>query len=177
LTNATFKICIFGNGGVGKTTLIQKYISGRFEHQTKITLGVDILTKRIKMGKWNVILQIWDFGGEERFRFFLPAYSRGSSGGIYMYDTTRYNTLLDFDEWIKVFKKGAAYEENPIPIILVGGKIDLEEKRVVFFEDAHNFSRERNINDIIECSSKTGQNVELIFSYLTYRIMRDIELI
>lgn len=177
MNSATFKICIFGNGGVGKTTLIQKYISGRFEHQTKMTLGVDILTKRIMMGNWNLILQIWDFGGEERFRFFLPAYARGSFGGIFMYDTTRYNSLLDFDEWIAVFKRGAQYEQNPIPIIMVGGKIDLEDKRIVFFKDAHNFSRDRNINDVIECSSKTGQNVELIFRYLSYRIMKNNELI
>jgi small GTP-binding protein len=175
--SATFKICIFGNGGVGKTTLIQKYISGRFESQTKMTLGVDILTKRIQMGNWKLILQIWDFGGEERFRFFLPAYARGSFGGIFMYDTTRYNSLLDFDNWITVFKKGAQYEVNPIPIIMVGGKIDLDDKRVIFFKDAHKFSRDRKVNDVIECSSKTGQNVELIFRYLSYRIMKNNELI
>ncbi|TFG23464.1 MAG: GTP-binding protein [Promethearchaeota archaeon] len=177
LYSATFKICIFGNGGVGKTTLIQKYISGRFDQTTKMTLGVDILTKRIMMDKWNVTLQIWDFGGEERFRFFLPAYARGSFGGIYMYDITRYNSLLDFDDWITIFKKGAGYEQNPIPIIMVGGKLDLEEKRAIFFEDAHNFSRARNINDVIECSSKTGQNIELIFKYLCYRIMKNIEML
>ena len=177
MLSATFKICFFGDGGAGKTTLIQRFVTGRFNESTLMTIGVDIATKQLKIEDWDVSLQIWDFGGEERFRFFLPAYARGSFAGIFMYDITRYSTLMDFDNWLKVFKNGANYELKPIPILMVGGKSDLEFDRGITFEQAQNFAASRNIFDVIECSSKTGQNVDLIFTYITRKIMENVGLI
>ena len=69
MRTATFKICIFGDGGVGKTTLVQRYVTGQFSQSTKMTIGVDIVTKQVQIEDWFVTLQIWDFGGEARFRF------------------------------------------------------------------------------------------------------------
>jgi small GTP-binding protein len=177
LQTATFKICIFGDGGTGKTSLIQRFVTGRFNQRTQMTIGVDIVTKQLQIENWNVIIQIWDFGGEDRFRFFLPAYARGSFGGIFMYDITRYNTLMNFDEWLTVFKKGASYDLKPIPILMVGGKLDLESDRNVFFEQAQNFALSRNMYNVIECSSKTGQNVEFIFYEITRKIMKNVDLL
>jgi small GTP-binding protein len=177
LPAATFKICIFGDGGAGKTTLIQRFVTGKFNQSTQMTIGVDIVTKHLKIENWNVIIQIWDFGGEDRFRFFLPAYARGSFGGIFMYDITRYNTLSNFDEWLSVFKKGASYDLKPIPILMVGGKGDLESNRNISFEQAQNFALSRNIYNVIECSSKTGQNVEFIFYEITRKILKNAELL
>ena len=94
-----------------------------------------------------------------------------------MYDITRYSTLMDFDNWLKVFKNGANYELKPIPILMVGGKSDLEFDRGVTFKQAQNFAASRNIFDVIECSSKTGQNVDLIFTYITRKIMENVGLI
>ena len=177
MNSATFKICIFGDGGAGKTTLVQRFVTGRFTESTLMTIGVDIATRQLSIEDWDVNLQIWDFGGEERFRFFLPAYARGSFGGIFMYDVTRFNTLQNFDNWIEVFKKGANYELKPIPILMVGGKIDLEYKRNISYNYARNFALPRNVFEVIECSSKTGQNVDLIFTQLTRKIMQDNELL
>ena len=174
MRTATFKVCIFGDGGVGKTTLVQRYVKGQFSQSTKMTIGVDIVTKRVEIEDWNVTLQIWDFGGEERFRFFLPAYARGSFGGIYMYDISRYSSIMDFDEWLTVFKRGCAYDQNPIPILMVGGKLDLADRRAITFEQAFNFAQSRHIYKVIECSAKTGQNVESIFTEITRLIMKDM---
>jgi small GTP-binding protein len=177
MRTATFKICIFGDGGVGKTTLVQRYVTGQFTKGTKMTIGVDIVTHRIQVEDWIVTLQIWDFGGEERFRFFLPAYARGSFGGIFMYDITRYSSVMDFDEWLTVFKKGCAYDLKPIPILMVGGKLDLEEKREVTLEKAFEFAQSRYIYSIMECSAKTGQNVETVFRDITNRVMINMDLL
>ena len=174
MRTATFKICIFGDGGVGKTTLVQKYVSGQFSQSTKMTIGVDIVTKQLQIEDWNVILQIWDFGGEERFRFFLPAYARGSSGGIYMFDLTRYSSIMDFDEWLNVFKRGCGYDQKPIPLLMVGGKADLEERRAINKEHAFEFAQTRHIYKVIECSAKTGLNVESIFIEITHLIMKNL---
>ncbi len=174
MRTATFKICIFGDGGVGKTTLVQRYVSGQFTQSTKMTIGVDIVTKQVQIEDWQVTLQIWDFGGEERFRFFLPAYARGSFGGIYMYDISRYSSIMDFDEWLTVFKRGCGYDQKPIPILMVGGKLDLVERRAISLEQAFNFAQSRHIYKVIECSAKTGLNVESIFTEITHLIMKDV---
>lgn len=177
MQSATFKICIFGAGGVGKTTLVQRYITGRFKESTKMTIGADILIKELEFNDWKVRLQIWDFGGEARFRFFLPPYARGAFAGIFMYDITRYNSLLDFDEWVKIFMKGASFGDKQVPILMVGGKLDLEQRRMVSAKEASQFGLSRNVYKIIECSSKTGQNVELIFRDITNKIMEIYELL
>jgi len=177
LPTGTFKICIFGNGGVGKTSLIQRYVAGHFSESTKMTIGVDIASKRLEIEDWKVTLQIWDFGGEDRFRFFLPTYASGSSGGVFMYDLTRYSTLMEFDDWIKIFNSGANTENNKVPILMVGGKADLEEKRSVTFKEGCEFSKSHNMYDAIECSAKNGQNVELIFKSIARKIMENLELI
>ena len=177
MPTATFKICIFGDGGVGKTTLVQRYVTGRFNQSTKMTIGVDIVTKQLNIEDWIATLQIWDFGGEERFRFFLPAYARGSFAGIFMYDITRYSSILNFDEWLNVFKTGAGFDIKPIPILMVGGKLDLTERRAISFEQAFEFAQSRHLYKVIECSAKTGENVQSIFTDITRRMMKNMALL
>jgi len=163
MQDATFKICIFGDGGVGKTTLISKYLTGVFKGDTTITIGVDFHIKVIRLYGMKVKLQIWDFAGEERFRFLLPGYMRGASGGIFMYDTTRYSSLKHIDDWMKVLNSDVLKTPEQIPIILVGGKIDLEEFRTVDNKEAFKIAKSNHLNGFIECSAKTGDNVEIIF--------------
>ena len=172
MQSGTFKICIFGDGGVGKTTLIQKYVSGYFKESTKMTIGLDIATKILEVKDWSVKLQLWDFGGEERFRFFLPAYARGSFAWIFVYDITRYASLRNFDDWLEMFKKGVDFEKKPIPLLMVGAKLDLEDERSIPIEEALDFAQIKGINEVIECSSKTGENVESVFISITLQILK-----
>jgi len=157
-----FKVCIFGDGGVGKTTLVNRYITGVFKESTKLTIGVDFYTKHLKYDDLRILLQIWDFAGEERFRFLLPSYLIGASGGIFMYDITRYSSLQNYKDWISIFKEKFNYI-IPLPLLMVGGKSDLLYKRSVLLEDAKRIMNLNHFHDIIECSAKTGENVEEIF--------------
>jgi small GTP-binding protein len=174
---ASFKICIFGDAGVGKTSLTYRYITNRFDADTKLTLGVDIMAKDIEINGYRVKLQIWDFGGEERFRVFLPVYARGSSGGIFMYDTTRKNSLDKIRDWISIFKKDLTKEEKNIPVLAVGGKKDLSNEREINLENAKNLFSNFNIYDVIECSAKTGEHVDNIFQSITNRMLESRNLI
>ncbi|MFX1445235.1 MAG: Rab family GTPase [Promethearchaeota archaeon] len=175
--SASFKVCIFGDAGVGKTSLTYRYINNRFEQDTKLTLGVDIMAKDIEMNGSRVKLQVWDFGGEERFRIFLPVYARGSSGGIFMYDLTRKSSLNKITDWISIFKKDLTKEEKQIPVLAVGGKLDLANEREIDYDHAKNLANNLKIYDIIECSAKTGENVNLIFDSITNRMLKDSKLI
>ncbi|MFX1256965.1 MAG: Rab family GTPase [Promethearchaeota archaeon] len=171
---AKFKICVFGDGGVGKTTLVNRYLTGVFKSNYKITIGADFYIKRLEIDDKVVILQIWDFAGEDRFRFLLPRYAEGSSGGIFMYDITRYASIKNFDEWLKVFKEGFEGFELEIPMMMVGGKLDLQNKRTISNKEAGELAKKNNFFNCIECSAKTGENVEDVFNKLTYSMMEKI---
>ncbi len=93
MSYARYKMCIFGDGGVGKTTLVNRYISGKYSEAYKMTIGVDFYTKSIEIQDIRVNLQIWDFAGEHQFKNLLPNYVIGASGGIFMYDISRFYSL------------------------------------------------------------------------------------
>jgi small GTP-binding protein len=166
---------MFGDGGVGKTTLVNRYLTGVFLSNSTMTIGVDFHIKKITVEGKRVSLQIWDFAGEDRFRFLLPSYVLGSSGGIFMYDITRYTSLKHFDDWIEIFREGYLKigRNDKLPVIMVGGKKDLEYRRTVETSTASEVARKHNLFKFVECSAKTGHNVEDIFvdlaRYLMYR--------
>lgn len=136
-------------------------------------MGVNISIKKLKIDNKKVTLQLWDLVGEERFRFLLPIYLRGISGGIFMYDITREESLNNITEWLNTFKISTAENNIQIPIIMVGGKLDLQGKRAVSTEKAVNIAKTYGFYDYIECSSKTGDNVEIIFNKLTHSMMEN----
>ncbi len=148
-----------------------------FEVDTKMTIGLDIAIKDIHMEGKKILLQIWDFAGEERFRFILPGYAAGASAGIFMYDITKFNSLNNIDEWLDVFYQGSVDNGKIPPILIIGGKLDLEQKRAVYFEDVRKISNSRNLYGPIECSSKTGEKVEQIFTFIARIIMKNAGLL
>jgi len=166
MNDAVFKMCIFGDGGVGKTTLTQKYVTGLFDGGTRMTIGADFHIKILDIEGKRVALQIWDFAGERQFRFLLPSYVKGASGGIFMYDITRFSSLKNMDEWLDALSSELD-TINQVPIIMVGGKADLEDRRAVGADWVKQIVEEKNFAGFFECSAKTGDNVELIFETLT----------
>ena len=172
-----FKICLFGDGGVGKTTLVNRYLTGVFKTDSSITIGVEFHIKKIKVEDFSITLQIWDFAGEERFRFLLPSYVLGASGGIFMYDITRYSSMKNFEDWIQIFRKGFSGDINQLPVIMVGGKLDLLFKRAVSSKDAFDIAKKHKLYGFVECSSKDGQNIEELFYELAKLMMHRAEII
>jgi small GTP-binding protein len=167
-----YKVCIFGESGVGKTTLARRYLTGYFEENIKLTLGAEIFFKFIEIENIRVALQIWDFGGEKEFDFLLPLYSRGASGGIFMFDLSRKQTLNRTENWLKFFREGLASDIKKVPTLLVGGKLDLQTQIEISNKEVKNVAREYDLFNDIECSSKTGQNVENVFETLVKAILK-----
>ena len=164
----SFKIVVVGDGGVGKSTMIQRLITGQFIPM-KITIGTDLATFRLNVDGNEIRLQIWDFAGEKRFRYFLPNYSRGAQGCLLCFDVTRYTSFQNLPEWYNVVNKSAS---NPF-FILVGGKVDLAEtKRAVKTEEAQDFQKNFNIGHFFETSSKTGVNNNVIFETISREILK-----
>ena len=166
-----FKVLVFGDGGVGKSSLVNRYLTGVFTHGS-LTIGVDFHVKRVEIDGKAITLQIWDFGGEHQFEYLLPSYVTGSNGAIFMFDITRYSSINNFNKWYKIFKKGLSKEEE-IPLIMVGGKSDLDFKRAVSNNESLELARKNNIHihTCIECSAKTGENVEEVFFQIARLMM------
>jgi len=172
-----FKVVIFGDAGVGKTTLVNRYLTGLFNAEYKITVGVDFHVKNLQIEGKKVTLQIWDFAGETQFRFLLPTYVKGASGGIFMFDVARPSSLQHIVDWMEIINIHVQKYKKELPIIMVGGKIDLEKNREITKEEAHKIAKAKNLIDCIECSAKTGKNVEDIFISIARKMMEKAGLI
>lgn len=160
-----------GEGGVGKTTLLHRYIEGHFLAETRITLGVDFFLKEVKAERKKILLQIWDFGGQEHFRTLLPSYALGARGALLLFDLTRPSSLEQIEQWVNICRKG-----NPeIPILFVGTKLDLKESISIDDEYARTFIERYNFFDYLKISSKTGENVNLAFKLLAKEILKSLD--
>ena len=100
-----FKVCIFGDESLGKTTLVNRYLTKIFDEDIKMTVGADFYEKDLKIDGTNILLRIWNFGGEQRFKVLLPSYAKGADGGIFVFDVNRYSTIKNVDDWLSIFKK------------------------------------------------------------------------
>ena len=170
-----FKLPIFGDAGVGKTTLTHRYLHGLFKQSYHGTIGIDFYLKRFDVDGNDVSLQIWDFAGEEKFRFLLPGILNGAQGTIFMFDITRYVTYENLTNWLSVFTSANETQGQKVPGLLVGSKTDLEGLRTVPSEDGKKFVKENNLIGYIECSSKTGENVEELFTAITKIMISNVK--
>ncbi len=167
-----FKIVTAGDGGVGKTTIIHRYVEGQFIENTQMTIGVEFSVKRLKLNDNSITLQIWDFTGQAHLRFMLERYIYGSQGALFMFDLSNINrSLRNIDIWWEILNMG-----GKLPILLVGTKYDLIEnnsKRYDLFKHQIDEVREKyDFIDFIQTSSKTGHAVDESFNLLVQRIIQ-----
>ena len=154
---------MLGDAAVGKTSLTLRYISGFFLDDLKLTIGVDFYSKTTNFKNKKVKLQIWDFGGEQRFRFLLHQYCKGANAAFFLYDITNRLSLDHLPDWTQIIREHA----GDIPIMLIGSKVDLKEFRAVTREEGILAAKKYNLSTFIELSSKTGENVEKAFDVIT----------
>jgi small GTP-binding protein len=156
------KILVLGDGGTGKTTLLHRYVKGKFIDTTTMTIGVEFFTKQITIDSTNVSLILWDITGQDRFRHMIARYMRGASGALILYDMTNMDSFVHVGKWMKIVHK---FYEN-LPIILVAAKYDLEEFSAVDDKSAQKAKEKYKMTNFIKISSKTGLNVDLAFEKL-----------
>ncbi len=166
----TFKLLMLGDASVGKTSLTHRYITGVFIDSPRLTIGVDFFSKKVRLSNGKKVkLQIWDFGGEERFRFLLPTYSKGSNAALFLYDVTSARSLESLPVWLEIVRKNA----GNVPILLIGTKTDLNDFREVSDELAQEQAKLHLCTEHIELSSKTGKNVEKSFEIITELLIKN----
>jgi len=167
-----YKICLFGDRNVGKTELLRAYVPEMFNKQKKPPTCINIAVKNLIINSTKVALQIWILGSELSFKFIFPAFTGGASGGIFMYDITKYSSLRNIEDWLIAFKESLSDDKKEIPILMVGGKLDLSKERMISRRSAKKVSKKYKIFKNFECSSKTGENIDKIFEFLTSSILK-----
>jgi small GTP-binding protein len=161
------KLVLLGDSGVGKTSLVYRFIENRFSTDFKSTLGVNLLKRVVEIDGNQVTTQIWDLGGQEAYKKLRKLYLEGASGALVVYDVTNVNSFQNLNEWITSFTE----TRNDRPIVLIGNKTDLKELRKVPEDQAKSYAQEKNILDFVETSAKTGENVEVAFKNLIRKAM------
>jgi small GTP-binding protein len=157
------KIMVIGEGGVGKTTLIHRFVTGEYsDHPMTIGVGFATKTMRTDEGK-TVKLQLWDIGGQPRFRLFVPSTKGGAKGVILVFDLSRPSTFVRLGDWVKLVRKDLPLSRY-VPIMLVGAKCDL--CRGVMLDAAREFVARMNLDGYVETSSKANFRVEEPFGRL-----------
>jgi small GTP-binding protein len=160
----TFKIVILGDDSAGKTAMTKRYCYNIFNPTERLTIGVDFHVKTVEMNESKIKLQIWDVGGEERFRFLLSTYCLGANAAFLLYDVTRPSTLDNISEWTRIVRQRG----GPIPIMLVGSKINLSKRsRQVPRDYGIQIAEANNLTAFVEICPETGQNVDDAFKVLT----------
>jgi small GTP-binding protein len=162
------KIITAGDGAVGKTTLLHRYLEGKFLVDTKMTIGVEFFVKEICIEGITYKLQLWDLGGEKQFRFILKDYVSGANGALLMFDLTRVQTLYGIDDWVEIIR-----QENPnLPILFIGTKLDLMTNNITLDDRyALSYKEKYNFIEYLKTSSKTGTNINEAIEILTRKII------
>lgn len=158
------KLIIAGEGGVGKTTFVRRFVEGVY-HDSILTVGTAFAAKRITVDDGNgqqcpVKLQLWDFAGEKRFRSMLPKFCVGARGAILSFDLSRFSTFLKLSEWLTMIRSNT----EGVPIVLVGMKADL--LRAVDQKEAIDFTQSQGLKAYFESSAKTGFQVIEVFQFI-----------
>ena len=152
------KIVILGHFGVGKTSLIRRFVEDSFSDKYKVTIGVHITKKVVELSADETIsLIIWDLEGTDEVQLIRDAYLLGTHGVVFVFDVSRPSTFQNINEDLKIVA-----EKTPnTPLIVVGNKIDL-----VINNELQGLLIENNIEANYLTSAKTGDSVNEMFTYL-----------
>ena len=179
------KICVLGDGKVGKTSLVNRYLGKGFISDYLPTLGSDFTSKEIKLeteyGPKEIRFQIWDLAGQPSYGQIRRVYYKGSIGALLVFDLTSPQSFKNLIHWVREFS-----ENSGVPyftLIVLANKSDLKNEITITSEEIIEFITnhlQRKDGDTLiplryfETSAKTGQNVEEAFEYLGHSIVNNL---
>ena len=166
------KVIILGDSGVGKTSLMNQYVSKKFSNQYKATIGADFLTKEVMVDDRLVTMQIWDTAGQERFQSLGVAFYRGADSCVLVFDVNLGKTFENLDSWRDEFLiQAGPRDPDNFPFVVLGNKIDLENQRAVSQKRALQWCQAKGDIPYFETSAKEAINVETAFITVAKRAL------
>jgi small GTP-binding protein len=173
---AKIKVCLLGDGAVGKTSLIRRFVEDEFNDDYLLTIGTKTSKKRLIIKKtdpqreFHLTLMIWDIMGQISFRKLLhPTYLKGAKGAMLVCDLTRKDTLEHLDDWID----SLYIEGRVMPSVFVANKSDLENQHVFGKAELEGVASAYD-SPFFMTSAKTGENVEEAFRVLGEKLIDEM---
>jgi small GTP-binding protein len=160
------KICMFGASGVGKTSLVQRYVQSIYSGKYHVTIGVKIDKKATSVNGQDVNLLLWDFQGEDDEHKIRSSFLRGASGYLLVIDYTRHETFVTAFSIQKMIEN----ELGKIPFIILINKTDLVDKFEISDEEINEIQN-RYGWEVLKTSALTGESVEDAFTLLTGKML------
>jgi Ras-related protein Rab-5C len=178
--SSMFKVVLLGDASVGKTSIQRRYVHQSFSEDYLVTIGTEIAVKYEKIGHHQVKFQIWDIAGHPQFHEVRKSYYSHVSAAIIICDVTKRDSMINLNNWIK--ELWAHNGKGPIPFILVGNKIDLQDTNAnlttnqVLTNYIDKISSRTTKNHgfsvrYIPASAKTGENIQDIFKNIGIQII------
>ncbi len=158
------KLCLLGDGAVGKTSLVRRFVFDVFDDKYIMSFGTKVSKKELKVGDAQLDLMIWDILGQRTQEALHAAYYRGSAGALAVCDFTRPETMKNIRSWLGSFRSVA----GDMPVLILGNKSDLEKKFTL--AELREFGEAVGC-EVLETSAKTGQNVELAFAAMGKKLV------
>ena len=153
------KLIVVGNQGTGKSCILNRFVNETFEENYQATIGLDFQSKNVTIHDQDVRLILYDTAGQEKFRSLIPMYIREAQIILLIYDITDKESFDSMPKWIQEVLQ---VKNSEAVFVLIGNKIDLEDKRQISFEEGKKFAEENNYI-FQEVSAKTGDNFEKLF--------------
>ena len=158
-----YKVLLLGDWSVGKTCLLMRYMDNTFTEMHLSTIGIDAKIKIVNLKEGlDARIQIWDTAGQERYKTIAKSYIKGANGILLVYDVTKRNSFEGIKNWVKQIKDLVSSRVN---VVLIGNKIDLEDKREVKTEEGEQLGKEFNYQ-FFETTAKDGVNINEAFEAL-----------
>lgn len=162
-----FKVVLLGEGCVGKTSVVVRYVQNSFNDKHLTTLQASFLTKKLNIAGKRVELAIWDTAGQERFHALGPIYYRDSNGAVLVYDITDEDSFQKVKNWVKELRKMLGQE---ITLSIVGNKVDREKDRNVSQAEADEYAK--SVGAVhYQTSAKVNKGIEELFLDLSKRML------
>ena len=161
------KVCMLGSFGVGKTSLVQRFVKSIFSEKYHTTLGVKVDKKELQVGGQDVTMMLWDIHGEEAVKKVKMSYLRGASGYLLVVDGTRKETI---DVALEL-RQRVSDEIGLLPLVFVLNKADLVDD----WEITNSVEQQLKAMGfpVLRSSALSGEGVELAFSLLAEAAMRE----
>ena len=171
------KICLIGDGAVGKTSLRRVFIGQHFLKDYLMTVGADFAIKEISIPSEydkdvDFKFQIWDLAGQPRFEEVRPKYYQGVKGAILVFDVTRKDSLENLAKWIAEIDEAVGHSE--LPYVIIGNKTDIRRKSKshVSTAQAKRYIEKTYNCEYLETSAKTGKNVTKAFELMGNELIK-----
>eukprot|EP00486_Rosalina_sp_Unknown_P005122 CAMPEP_0201571468 /NCGR_PEP_ID=MMETSP0190_2-20130828/14244_1 /ASSEMBLY_ACC=CAM_ASM_000263 /TAXON_ID=37353 /ORGANISM="Rosalina sp." /LENGTH=218 /DNA_ID=CAMNT_0047996147 /DNA_START=63 /DNA_END=719 /DNA_ORIENTATION=- len=161
------KVIVLGDSGVGKTSVLDRFVNSKFDSRYKATIGADFLSKEVNVDDTVVSMQVWDTAGQERFATLGVAFYRGADAVILVYDISDPISFKNISQWKQDFiDNGSPNKPNEFPFILFGNKCDLpSNKKKVHSTEVENWIKQNGANiPFYETSAKSATNIEQGFN-------------